>query len=945
MKLTTFVIALLTLFLTSCNTSSPNTRVRISLAGEWQTQLGSVTLPGTTDESHIGDTIKNRDDSGRLQRKHSFVGSLTYSKRILIPQSMEGKHVVLFMEKTKPTTLFIDGDSIGAYSHLHTPHIYDITGISAGEHQIDIRIDNSNKSILPEIGGSHAVTEATQTNWNGIVGDFYIEAMPLTHIEHIQTYPNVEQKNVVVKIITKTNEKVEAKFKLTAQNTNTIYTSANFSKELKIGSDTIIIPLQMDDCELWSAENPQLYDLTVKLIADDAVDIQTTSFGMRNFSTCGTQFTINGQPTFLRGKHDACVFPLTGYAPMNKTEWEYYFLKLKDAGFNHIRFHSWCPPEAAFDVADQLGLYLQPELPYWGCLERDNEKLNQFLVNEGYLILNQFGNHPSFVMFALGNELCGDVNLMREWTNNFRLYDNRRLYAFGSNNNLGWLGQQEGEDFFVTCRIGGEEQGKYNTHVRASFSFADAADGGILNGTYPNTRMTYTNAIEKCTVPVVSHETCQYQIFPDFNEIGKYTGVLEAVNFEVFKHRFDSIYADIDNRDNLAQKFHNNSGLFAFQCYKADVEMCLRTPNLGGFQMLDLQDYPGQGSALVGLFDAFMESKDFLKHADTKIEHFCSAIVPLALMDKLTWTNTEQFEADIEIANYSETDCKDMFIWKLQGDGLSEQGDFETVAKSGQVSAIGHIKVPLDKVKNSGKYELSIYSSDYKIMNNYNIWIYADTDSSWQRLRYVTTIDADIYNQINNGATVLYLPRHSNIENVSVGGLFTPDYWSYSMFKTISENIGKPVSPGTLGYCIDPDYSEFADTLMSYFPSETHSDWQWWTIAKNSRPIILDNAQMKVNPAIYVIDNVDRSHKLSTLFEISVGKGHLLVSTTNLDAIQDKPEGRQYMRMLQHFINYYKDKPATSNNVDMRQITDFFSKKVAERNIVGVENLSDYKKK
>lgn len=937
---TAVFLAATSLLLFSCSNQVIN-RQSINLGGAWHTSIGTVHLPGTTDESLLGDTISNYAESGRLQRKHSFVGELIYSADIEIPTAMLDKHLTLFMERTKPSTLWIDGDSIGSLSHLQTPHIYDITGLKPGLHHIDIRIDNSNKSILPEIGGSHAITEATQTNWNGIVGKFCIEATPLTYIECIQTYPHIDHNEVDVRIVTHSPHAEKVQIELAA-NGATLHT-LSVDHTLRAGADTIELTLPMKDCKYWSAENHNTYTLSVCLKSSYGIDMLSTIFGMRTFATRGTQFTINGQPTYLRGKHDACVFPLTGYAPTTTEEWLRTFRTAQEYGINHYRFHSWCPPEAAFEAADICGIYLQPELPYWGCLERDKEQLNNFLLNEGYHILNEFGNHPSFVMFALGNELCGDVTLMREWTNSFRQHDPRHLYAFGSNNNLGWLGQQDGEEYLVTCRIGGEEPGKYNTHVRASFSFADAADGGIINGTYPNTRQTYANATKKCSVPVVSHETCQFQIFPDFAETDKYTGVLKASNLEVFSHRFDSIFGTTDNAKLLAQAFHQASGQLSKECYKADIEMCLRTPNFGGFQMLDLQDYPGQGSALVGMLDAFMESKNIV--TPEEFRGFCSAIVPLALMDKYTWTTDETFSADIEIANYSETDFDGEYKWKLTEPKFGytfATGNINTHAPQGTLTNIGKISLPLNNIRGPQMLTLSI--SGANITNKYHIWVYDDNDTTWQNLPYVTQISPSTYNTISNGATMLYIPSHADIEAVSVGGLFTPDYWSYSMFKSISESIGKPISPGTLGYCIEPKLCDFAKQLIDYFPTNNHSDWQWWSVAKNSRPLILDNTQLIVNPIVWSIDNVDRGHKMSILFEIPIGKGHLLVSTTNIDAITNTPEGRQYVRMLQKYIEYFQKQPSISNKATFEKVMDLFNTHIAERNIVGVKNLSDYKR-
>ncbi|MCQ2226954.1 MAG: glycoside hydrolase [Bacteroidales bacterium] len=932
------ILLFLSLILFSCAEEPIAQRIRIDLSGEWQTEFGAINLPGTTDEALFGDEPADTTATGQLTRRHSIAKAITYSREIEIPDTMADMRIILHMEKTKPSTLSIDGMDIESYGHLHTPHVYDLTYFATpGKHLFEIKIDNSERAIPQEISGSHAISEATQTNWNGILGDFYIEAMPKTSIESIMPYPDVDNKNVMMKVVTQSESEcvIIVNIKGKTFNTDKKFT---FEREQKFrirgGKDAVLMEIPMDGCPLWSEHNPALCEAVVTLRSLQGTDVQKTTFGMRKFATDGTQFTINNKPTFLRGKHDACVFPQTGYAPMDVESWLKIFKTAKAYGINHYRFHSWCPPEAAFEAADLVGIYLQPELPFWGCFEKDKFRLNRFLYNEGIEILDKFGSHPSFVMMALGNELCGDVNIMRQWKEEFHQRDDRHLYAFGSNNNLGWQGQQEGEDFLVTCRIGGEEPEKYNTHVRASFSFADAFEGGILNGTYPNTRMNFDNALKASTVPVVSHETCQFQIYPDFAEEAKYTGVLAPMNLREFRRRLGKQF---ENADEMSKKFHMASGKLAMLCYKADIEMCLRSHNMGGFQMLDLQDYPGQGTALVGVLDAFMESKGLIE--EEEFRGFCSDIVPLALMDKYTWTTNEHFVADIAIANYSEQDFGKSVEWTISDKEQNNiaKGTFDKKEiKSGKVENVGHIDIDLSKTGGINAPSMMTLSLNCdNRCNTYNIYVYSDDDKSWENIRYATELNDSVKALLENGETVIFSPKHADIENVSVGGMFTPDYWNYAMFKNISQIVNKPVSPGTLGYLIDDKNA----TLTNNFPTQFHSDWQWWTIAKNTRPIIIDGTA--ITPDVMAIDNIDRAHKLGVLFSLSIGKGHLVVCMTDLKAITDKPEGRQYIRM----IGQYAKEKKNATEMSWENVVELFSRTIDEEEIAGIDNISDYSEK
>lgn len=603
-----FLITLL-----SCSsTDKPifNEREFISLAGIWKTNLGEIKLPGTVDESKLAPRTTDTLSTGQLTRLHPYEGKMRYTKEVTISSVSANKEWRLIMERSKPSSLWIDSDSIGSCTTILSPQIYNIGRLSEGKHTISIDIDNGELSVPEGIKGSHAWTDATQTNWNGIIGKFGLEANDGVLMESVQVYPAVNSKVIPVIAQISSSQNVKAKILVKGYVWNTDQEIALPEQEieliLKKGSATYNFNMEIGEKQvLWSEFDPALYKVNFELIADNMLDHITLNFGIRDFSSNGTQFTINSLKTFLRGKHDACVFPLTGYPPMDKEEWVRQFRISKEYGINHYRFHSWTPPQAAFDAANEEGIYLQPELPYWGMMDKKNDDLNHFLINEGQNILNAYGNNPSFVMMALGNELGGDVDYMCEIVSKFKSQDNRHLYALGANNFLGTAGQQSGEDFLVTCRVGGQVgSSDFSNHTRSTFSFADAKEGGYMNGTYPSTDKIFSKAVLDCTVPIISHENGQFQSYPDYKEIDKYTGVLYPSNLNVFKNRLIS-----QELFDQAEKFQKATARFSAICYKEDIEMCLRTPGFGGFQILDLQDYPGQGSAYVGILDAFMDSK------------------------------------------------------------------------------------------------------------------------------------------------------------------------------------------------------------------------------------------------------------------------------------------------------------------------------------------------
>lgn len=953
------VVLLLTAGFYSACTSQlpPDTRNRISLEGNWGLQLDTVGtgiapdglsksctdslfLPGTTDIGKKGSYNEDMTQTTALSLEYVFEGKALYTKQVDIPEEWEGTYIRLVMERTKPTTVWIDGKEVGSNRDISTAQQYDLSSyLSPGFHSLAILVDNGKEAVPEKVyGSSHAYSASTQTNWNGIIGDFYLESAPVCGIDDIQLYPDVVKKSVTARVMLR-----KGGLQTTSTGTLSFFAEAwNTDKPHKIPIQTIEVDWTKTEQEfvlelgdkalLWSEFSPALYRLTVSLKTDQFADTQQVLFGLRDFKTKGRQFTMNGKVTFLRGKHDACVFPLSAHTAMDVETWRHYFQVAKQYGINHYRFHSWCPPEACFEAADIEGIYLQPELPVWGNIDINDSELCDYLLKEGRNLHRAYSNHASFVMFGLGNEMSGEEGLAM-LIRTLKREDNRHLYASGSNNYLGFKGKQEDEDYFTTCRVGREDKKQFNTHTRASFSFADAYDGGYLNHMYPNSVMNFSSANDLCDIPIIGHETGQFQVYPNYEEIKKYTGVLKPRNFEIFRKRLEEA-GMIDQ----AHDFMMASGKWSALLYRVDIEMNLRTPEWGGFQLLDLQDYPGQGSAYVGILDAFMESKGLI--APEEWRQFCSEVVPLFCAEKFCWTNDEVLAGEVEVANYSENDLNGKQLsWTLTDSKqrVLDQGVLPLQAKQGELAKVGTLKPTIASVSKAEKVMLVLSIDGTSYRNEYPFWIYpADKEVEPAEGICVTDDLKGHLKYLTEGGKVLWFPSKDQYVDQTVGGLFQTDYWNYRMFRTICENLDRPVSPGTLGILADPGHPALAD-----FPTEFHTNWQWFPIIKQSYPMILDRLSGDYRPIVQVIDNVERNHKLGLLFEFRIGNGSLLVCMADLKAVQDKPEARQFYRSILSYMESPAFSPSYSLSVN--DLQDLFTTKVKAGEMKKLFNISSYK--
>ncbi|OKP77590.1 beta-glucuronidase [Paenibacillus helianthi] len=919
-------------------------QTKISLEGEWKLQLDKtkqglampfadvISLPGTT--SHALKGPKNGDILvDALTDEYLFEGQAWYSKDFEIPVALTGKTCMLHLERTRLTMVWLDGLEIGNRDSLNTPHVYDLGQLRSGNHTLTIRVDNTD---YPTKGG-HLTSKDTQTNWNGITGRIELQFYSECYLSGIRLDPDVSARSVRITATLEGADTGVIKVSAVTFNSKTAQTRAVQEYNISRGEFSISYGLG-PDALLWSDSEPHLYKISIDLsgTGEEASDQHELIFGLREFKTGGDKFTINGQKTFLRGKHDGLIFPLTGYAPTDLEEWLRILGISKSYGINHYRFHTCCPPEAAFAAADMLGFYMEPELPFWGTIteetdEGHNQAEQDYLISEGYAILRAFGNHPSFVMMSLGNELWGSRTKIDTFLKDYKAFDDRHLYTQGSNNHQFVPEVLEHEDFFCGVRFSKDRL------FRGSYAMCDAPLGHVQTDV-PGTMKDYdeqfvppavgngedtaaatgdTIQIQYGTeaktvqigdasgewiprIPVVSHEIGQYATYPNYAEISKYTGSLKAKNYEIFRGRLED-----NGLGHLAAKYFECSGQLAVACYKEELEAAFRTRRLAGFQLLDLQDFSGQGTALVGVLDAFMDSKGLVSAEEWRT--FCSDAVLLARFPKYNYVSGEHFEAHVELSWYR-NGAPDILVlkWALNTEeGTLAAGSSEAGVPAGSnYIDICDLSITLPEVVQMTQAVLSLWIPGTDIRKSYDVWIYPENSSGvLDGVHIFQELSPEALALLDQGQNVLLMPKPELLQN-AVEGFYCTDFWCYPMFRSISESMNKPVPVGTMGLLIDNRHPVFRD-----FPCEEYSTYPWWNIIQNSKSIILDGFDRSWSPIVQTIDNFERNHKLGFLLECSVGAGNLLICALDADKVSGTPEGRQFLSSLTHYMKSADFKP------------------------------------
>jgi len=817
-----------------------------------------------------------------LQPDTYYAGRAWYQREIEIPATWGKRRVELELERAHWfTRVWIGDQDLGGSDSLSIPHRYELSGVKPGRHLLTILVDNDTRRI--DLGeNSHSVSDHTQGNWNGIVGRLALHATPRSWIDRVDVHPDLATRSVRVSGYLAGSDPGPAKPKTAPRVTlqATLHPADGSAPvalppiETTVKDNTFNASYPLGDyARTWDEFSPSRYTLVATL--PDGSSFQTP-FGLREVRAEGRRILLNGRPIFIRGTLECAIFPRTGHPPTDIAEWLRLMTIARAHGLNMLRFHSWCPPRAAFEAADQLGVYLHVEVASWpnqSVTLGDDRPVDAWVEAETTRIVREYGNHPSFVFLVLGNEPAGPrhVRWLTDWATRRRALDSRHLVSVGS----GWPNLPESQ-FLIDWKPRVQHWGAGLT--------------SRINSKPPETTTDYRGYIAKFNQPLISHEIGQWCVYPNLAETSKYTGYLKAKNFEIFRDRLVA-----SGLLDLAPAFLHSSGKLQALCYKEDIESALRTPGMAGFHLLDLHDFPGQGTALVGVLDPFWDEKGYITPAEYR--RFCAETVPLARLPKRVFTPSDTLAADLEVAHWGAADLPAATAaWRLLGpdDRVLASGQLPPVAVPvGGPAPLGKLALPLASHASLAparlRLEVTLVGTPYA--NDWDLWLYPQAvataaPATPPGLTVTRTLDAATLDALEAGATVLAaVPAASVRGGVKMG--FSPVFWN-----TLWTN-GQP--PHTLGLLPDP-----AHPALAQFPTEAWSNWQWAYPVQRGGALVLTGLPGELKPIVRVIDDWFTGRSLALAIECRVGQGRLLLIASDLTTAED-PVNRQLLTSLQTY--------------------------------------------
>lgn len=821
------------------------------LSGEWECAgtnfAGKARLPGTLADVGLGErqtpahfaAYTERTSKTSLALKYKYLGAATYSRDFMLPPEAAQKPLEVFLERVMWTSrVRIDGREFGFCDSLGAPHVHRIPAgaLAPGRHRIEIAIDNSKRYGVAM--KAHGYGEWMQSVWHGAIGRVELrEANPLDDVRVFADFPAGG----------KVRFEVPEGF---AADAGTIVSDdlafAGFTSAPSpyAAGRTMVTATLAKEPQAWDEFNPRLYRVTFR---DPAGGLsKTVRFGFRTPGRQGNRLMLNGRPLFVRADIDNCHFPLTGYPSMTKHDWMRFFTIQRNNGMNAIQMHTWTPPEAAFEAADEMGMMIFCELGYWNekgiassFAGRGNAALDAWLQRELKAVADAYGNHPSMVATSFGNELgfC-NFEALDAWMSAHKKYDPRRLTMCSTARKVA-----PSDDFMVTHKYPGLGWTR-----------------GIVDG---EADYDYEEVYGKAPIPVIAHEIGQWPVYPVWDEqIPKFNGLLLPWRWDPRREMSIS-----NNTFRFAREFHSASMQTSRHFYKLETEGFLRTPSCNGIDYLSMRDYTGQGEALIGWYDAFFDAKPALGEVPP-FSTLMSTTPCLAKFPKFLWTTNETFTARLLVRNELADAIPAGTRWRWSLGTYAGWAEAKEPVPAGTLADIGAVSVPLDDFAAPSRQELRFGDNSWRIYVLPRI----KTPDPLPEGVVETSDPAEARKVLAAGGRVIYRGKSAKSDITT----FKPIYWSTGLFATNRKHIG-------FGAVVDADHPALAPTGCDYWMDEfwrkLFSDGKRHAISHR-----LEGLPADFRPIITVVPDLHHSYFISPFFEVRIGKGRLLVCGLNLDA-------------------------------------------------------------
>ncbi|NMA95364.1 MAG: hypothetical protein GX974_04920 [Clostridiales bacterium] len=607
----------------------------------------------------------------------------------------------------------------------------------------------------------------------------------------------------------------------------------------------------------WSDREPNLYNIELILYRDkDIVDTRIQSFGLRTLTTEGTALKLNSEPIFLRGATEHAYFPLTCTPPRNISAYREYITRLKEIGFNWLRFHTWVPSKEYMQAADELGMLLQVEGPVG------------FEEKEWIDILKACRKHPSVTIYCCGNEELLDekkieklrimAKLCKEYAPDSLFNPQEALRGI----EYVWNKKDIGDDLV-------SEPFLYNrSRLESIKEFSDVLGQytwGLLS--YESTKGDFREIDRRLSIyerPCLSHENGIHGNYLNLDLEKRYEGT--RIGTRLFSKARE--YLQKEGVIHKAPLYYKNSCQWMRIIRKHNLETARKCRLISGYDFLGAIDhhwhrcgYPG------GIMNEFFELKPG-ESVDDVLKYNGENVLLLDNKNRVNFYFGDKVDFPIEISFYGREPIDEATLyWYLKDENgyVHERGGLKVNdILAGRISHLGNIRFSMPYLDKASHLILSVRLSGgiYEILNSWDIWAFpkCQFEGKLEGIQIVDAIDSEALDLLQNGGKVVLMGTKP-FESLPIG--FQPS-----------------VTGRTIGNVATVIYDH---PIMRGFPHNGYCDWQFYNMLEDSRAVVFNDLDIEFDPIIEIVSSFKRIKRQSSLFELRVGKGRLLVCGLNVD--------------------------------------------------------------
>ena len=800
-------------------------------------------------------TLGKESESAKLSSV--YPGPAWYRRKVKIPEDWKGRIPwLVFGGIHREAEVWVNGQSVGTHRSYLTPFRINLSSQAKAGDTITIaaRVDARRSKEVDPLMGCFDTLDFLYITWGGLHRGVELEATEASRIRDLFVVPQLASGTAEIRVAI--DGPKTGQLALAAQILDAAGASVASIQQSVAGDAEAVLPVRMANAKPWAPKTPYLYTARVRFLSDGKViDTRSVRFGMREFKVAGGKFLLNGQPIFLRGYGDDCIFPNTICPPSDKAEFHRGLALAREYGFNYVRHHSWMPPEEYLDAADELGMMLQPEFPFayrWDL--PTTPEAQQSALEQWQAMIRLHRNHPSIVTWCMGNELYDSFGLAPEMYRMAKRLDPTRAVI-----------DSDGCNF------------KHQDRETLDFMVVQFGEGDSIG--FQDTKYNIPAEIRK---PVVAHEMGYFVTLPDLKQLGLFRNGVRP--YWLLQAR------DLAERNSLVADYPDwlaSSYRLQAACLKNNLEAARRS-RLSGTSVWLFQDYP---NCAEGVVDMFFRPKGV---SPEEFRKFNAPTVLLLDAPRRSWRSGETVDLKFLVSRFEDAPSAATLRWELKSgkEALASGAREQLQVDAGGVQELAMLKLEIPRRPRAERLTLSAELTDAtgKIDNSWNLWVFptellgegshklrSSGFDGLQKLYPWTLAGPPHPTPADTDLLVTTRLDQETRDYLEAGGrVFLLEPSPAFAFEKTNFRLSSWDGGGPSGTILDRNHPALRD-----MPSDGWCDLQFYSLIQGSKPVFLNPLPAKVRPLVRCIDRPTRLMDRAYLFEASVGRGKLLVSGFN----------------------------------------------------------------